>query len=178
MRFDFPAAERDGDGFSFSGHGGESSESERRKGSCALDGESFVAKAFAHAYWQLAPTHQSLERAGLVVVNACESVRRSVSVARCSQVNRYTVNVRPDVGSALGDAASEREDVVSVRDNVVYEGHGGRVAAFALEDVRRRRGPIRRSPRVRRRLRSHEVHDDRVHRKQGRDVPRERDSKK
>jgi hypothetical protein len=35
----------------------------------AIYGESFGAKGAAHAGWELAPTHQGLERAGLVVVH-------------------------------------------------------------------------------------------------------------
>lgn len=35
----------------------------------AIYGESFGAKGAEHADWELAPTHQGLERAGLVVVN-------------------------------------------------------------------------------------------------------------
>jgi hypothetical protein len=35
----------------------------------AIYGESFAGKGPAHAHWELAPTHQGLERAGLVVVN-------------------------------------------------------------------------------------------------------------
>ncbi len=38
-------------------------------GAAAIYGESFGAKGAAHAGWELAPTHQGLERAGLVVVN-------------------------------------------------------------------------------------------------------------
>jgi hypothetical protein len=79
-------------------------------------GESFVAKGSARAHWELAPTYQGLERAGLVVVHVRDRNDRAVAERMLDEIARIRSDdaLRTDV---LGQFA-HRSKVTAVVANL------------------------------------------------------------
>jgi hypothetical protein len=64
----------------------------------AMHGERLRAKGPTSARWELAPTHQGLERAGLVVVNVRTHTRRS----RCGGAVSFNVHSSNSIDASAG----------------------------------------------------------------------------
>ena len=54
----------------------------------AMHGERLRAKGPTSARWELAPTHQGLERAGLVVVNVRTHTHTTIALRRSGELQR------------------------------------------------------------------------------------------
>ena len=78
----------------------------------AMRGESFGAKGAAHAHWKLAPTHQGLERAGLVVVNVRAREDRNAAERMLDEIAR--IRSDDDVRAAVLGRFAHRTKVAAV----------------------------------------------------------------
>jgi len=78
----------------------------------AMRGESFGAKGAAHAHWKLAPTHQGLERAGLVVVNVRAREDRNAAERMLDEIAR--IRSDDDVRAAVLGRFAHRTKVTAV----------------------------------------------------------------
>jgi hypothetical protein len=78
----------------------------------AMHGASFGAHGGAHAHWELAPTHQGLERAGLVVVNVRERDDRAAAERMLDEVARIRSDF--DVRTAVLGRFAHRTKVTAV----------------------------------------------------------------
>ena len=78
----------------------------------AIYGESFGAKGPAHAHWELAPMHQGLERAGLVVVNVRARDDRAAAERMLDEIAR--IRSDDDVRAAVLGRFAHRTKVTAV----------------------------------------------------------------
>lgn len=78
----------------------------------AVYGESFAATVHAHGHWELAPTHQGLERAGLVVVNVRARGDRDAAERMLDEIAR--IRSDDDVRAAVLGRFAHRTKVTAV----------------------------------------------------------------
>lgn len=78
----------------------------------AIHGASSSARAGAHVHWELAPTHQGLERAGLVVVNVRERDDRAAADRMLDEIARLRSD--DDVRTAILGRFAHRTKVTAV----------------------------------------------------------------
>jgi energy-coupling factor transporter ATP-binding protein EcfA2 len=78
----------------------------------AIYGDSFAAKGHAHGHWELAPTHQGLERVGLVVVNVRARGDRAAAERMLDEIAR--IRSDDDVRAAVLGRFAHRTKVTAV----------------------------------------------------------------